>query len=107
MTTTVIRTIPLSASALTVYFGTFERLAYLLSYIDVKDAITVLVAWIAAKLAPAILMGHAKGNRRLMIGALRGTRRALPRLALAATITQPLPSDLRCFTCQSSDQSPL
>ena len=39
MTTTVIRTIPLSASALAVYFGTFERLlAYLLFYIDVKDA---------------------------------------------------------------------
>ena len=52
MTTTVIRTIPLSASALAVYFGTFERLlAYLLFYIDVKDAIIVLVARIAAKLA--------------------------------------------------------
>ena len=40
MTITVIKNDPSSsASALTVYFGTFERLlAYLLFYIDVKDA---------------------------------------------------------------------
>ena len=40
MTTTVIKNDPSSsASALTVYFGTFERLlADLLFYIDVKDA---------------------------------------------------------------------